>query len=52
MPSYVATGVKAHLTLFSDYRILNYGTTVMTQLKRVATSHNSAQPWSTASCRA
>jgi NitT/TauT family transport system substrate-binding protein len=36
MPSYVATGVKAHFMLFSDYGILNYGTTVMTQPKRVA----------------
>jgi ABC-type nitrate/sulfonate/bicarbonate transport system substrate-binding protein len=36
MPSYVATGVKAHFILFSDYGILNYGTTVMTQPRRVA----------------
>ncbi len=36
MPSYVATGVKAHFMLFSDYGILNYGTTVMTQPARVA----------------
>src|SRR6516165_10539067 len=36
MPSYAATGVKAHFMLFSDYGILNYGTTVMTQPKRVA----------------
>ena len=36
MPSYVATGVKAHFMLFSDYGILNYGTTLMTQPKRVA----------------
>ena len=36
MPSYVATGVKAHFMLFSDYGILNYGTTVMTQPNRVA----------------
>ena len=36
MPSYFATGVKAHFMLFSDYGILNYGTTVMTQPARVA----------------
>jgi NitT/TauT family transport system substrate-binding protein len=36
MPSYVASGVKAHFILFSDYGILNYGTAVMTQPKRVA----------------
>src|ERR1700738_4688935 len=36
MPSYGANGVKAHFMLFSDYGILNYGTTVMTQPKRVA----------------
>jgi ABC-type nitrate/sulfonate/bicarbonate transport system substrate-binding protein len=35
-PSYAATGVKARFMLFSDYGILNYGTTVMTQPKRVA----------------
>jgi ABC-type nitrate/sulfonate/bicarbonate transport system substrate-binding protein len=35
MPSYVATGVKARFMLFSDYGILNYGTTVMTQPQRV-----------------
>jgi hypothetical protein len=35
MPSYVATAVKAHFMLFSDYGILNHGTTVMTQPKRV-----------------
>jgi ABC-type nitrate/sulfonate/bicarbonate transport system substrate-binding protein len=34
-PNYAATGVKAHFMLFSDYGILNYGTTVMTQPKRV-----------------
>jgi NitT/TauT family transport system substrate-binding protein len=36
MPSYAATGVNAHFMLFSDYGILNYGTTVMTQPSRVA----------------
>lgn len=36
MPSYVATGVKARFMLFSDYDILNYGTTLMTQPARVA----------------
>ncbi|HKM69351.1 MAG TPA: ABC transporter substrate-binding protein [Stellaceae bacterium] len=36
MPSYVATGVKAHFMLFSDYGIINYGTAVMTQPNRVA----------------
>jgi ABC-type nitrate/sulfonate/bicarbonate transport system substrate-binding protein len=36
MPSYAATGVKAHFMLFSDYGIPNYGTTVMTQPARVA----------------
>ena len=36
MPSYAATGVSAHLMLFSDWGILNYGTTVMTQPARVA----------------
>jgi hypothetical protein len=36
MPSYFATGVKAHFMLFSDYGILNYGTTVMTQPACVA----------------
>src|ERR1700751_3161225 len=36
MPSYAATGVNAHFMLFSDYGILNYGTTVMTQPARVA----------------
>src|ERR1700731_2210826 len=36
MPTYIATGVKARFMLFSDYGILNYGTTVMTQPKRVA----------------
>jgi len=36
MPSYIATGVKAHFMLFSDFGILNYGTTVMTQPQRVA----------------
>src|SRR6201981_2718571 len=36
MPSYAATGVNAHFMLFSDYGILNYGTTIMTQPARVA----------------
>jgi NitT/TauT family transport system substrate-binding protein len=36
MPSYAATGVKAHFMLFSDYGIPNYGTTVMTQPARIA----------------
>jgi len=36
MPSYAATGVNAHFMLFSDWGILNYGTTVMTQPARVA----------------
>jgi NitT/TauT family transport system substrate-binding protein len=36
MPSYAATGVKAHFMLFSDYGIPNYGTTVMTQPARVS----------------
>ena len=36
MPSYAATGVNAHFMLFSDYGILNYGTTVMTQPARIA----------------
>jgi ABC-type nitrate/sulfonate/bicarbonate transport system substrate-binding protein len=36
MPTYVATGVKAHFMLFSDYGIINYGSAVMTQPNRVA----------------
>jgi ABC-type nitrate/sulfonate/bicarbonate transport system substrate-binding protein len=36
MPSYVATGVKARFMLFSDYGLLNYGTAIMTQPKRLA----------------
>jgi NitT/TauT family transport system substrate-binding protein len=36
MPSYVATGVKARFMLFSDFGILNYGTAILTQPKRVA----------------
>jgi NitT/TauT family transport system substrate-binding protein len=36
MPSYAATGVKARFMLFSEYGILNYGTALMTQPKRVA----------------
>src|SRR5271156_4791622 len=36
MPSYIATGVNAHFMLFSAFGILNYGTTVMTQPKRLA----------------
>src|SRR5271168_3020366 len=35
MPSYAATGVKAHFMLYSDYGMVNYGTTVMTQPQRV-----------------
>jgi len=35
MPSYAATGVKAHFMLFSDYDIVNYGTTLMTQPTRL-----------------
>ena len=36
MPSYIATGVKARFMLFSDFGLLNYGTTLLTQPKRVA----------------
>jgi NitT/TauT family transport system substrate-binding protein len=36
MPVYAATGVKAHFMLYSDYGLINYGTTVMTQPERVA----------------
>jgi ABC-type nitrate/sulfonate/bicarbonate transport system substrate-binding protein len=36
MPSYAATGVKARFMLYSEYGILNYGTALMTQPKRVA----------------
>ena len=36
MPTYVATGVKARFMLFSDFGLLNYGTAVMTQPKRLA----------------
>ena len=36
MPGYVATGVKAHFMLFSDFGIPNYGTTLMTQPGRLA----------------
>src|SRR5712672_1091600 len=36
MPTYIAAGVKAHFMLFSDYGILNHGTTVITQPVRVA----------------
>jgi NitT/TauT family transport system substrate-binding protein len=35
MPSYVATGVKAHFMLFSDFGIINYGTVIMTQPGRL-----------------
>ena len=35
MPVYAATGVKAHFMLYSDYGLINYGTTVMTQPQRV-----------------
>jgi ABC-type nitrate/sulfonate/bicarbonate transport system substrate-binding protein len=36
MPVYASTGVKAHFMLYSDYGLINYGTTVMTQPQRVA----------------
>jgi NitT/TauT family transport system substrate-binding protein len=36
MPVYAANGVKAHFMLYSDYGLTNYGTTVMTQPRRVA----------------
>jgi len=36
MPSYAATGVKARFMLFSEFGILNYGSALMTQPKRVA----------------
>ncbi|HEX3952733.1 MAG TPA: ABC transporter substrate-binding protein [Stellaceae bacterium] len=36
MPSYVATGVKAHCMLYSKYGITNYGNCLMTQPNRVA----------------
>src|SRR6266481_8012446 len=36
MPTYIASGVKAHFMLFSDYGILNHGTAVLTQPKRLA----------------
>ncbi len=36
MPVFAASGVKAHFMLYSDYGLINYGTTVMTQPKRVA----------------
>ncbi len=36
MPVYASTGVKAHFMLYSDYGLVNYGTTVMTQPQRVA----------------
>jgi NitT/TauT family transport system substrate-binding protein len=36
MPTYIASGVKARFMLFSDYGILNHGTTVITQPARVA----------------
>jgi ABC-type nitrate/sulfonate/bicarbonate transport system substrate-binding protein len=36
MPVYAASGVKAHFMLYSDYGLVNYGTTVMTQPQRVA----------------
>jgi len=36
MPVYAATGVKAHFMLYSDYGLINYGTTIMTQPQRVA----------------
>jgi NitT/TauT family transport system substrate-binding protein len=36
MPTYIATGVKARFMLFSDCGLLNYGTAVLTQPKRLA----------------
>jgi NitT/TauT family transport system substrate-binding protein len=36
MPGYVASGVKAHFMLYSDYGLTNYGTSIMTQPQRVA----------------
>jgi NitT/TauT family transport system substrate-binding protein len=36
MPVYASTGVKAHFMLYSDYGLVNYGTTVMTQPQRVS----------------
>jgi ABC-type nitrate/sulfonate/bicarbonate transport system substrate-binding protein len=36
MPTYIATGVKARFMLFSDFGLLNYGTAVLTQPKRLA----------------
>jgi NitT/TauT family transport system substrate-binding protein len=36
MPVYASTGVKAHFMLYSDYGLINYGTTIMTQPQRVA----------------
>jgi NitT/TauT family transport system substrate-binding protein len=36
MPTYIATGVKARFMLFSDYGLLNYGTALLTQPKRLA----------------
>lgn len=36
MPVYVATGVKAHFMLFSEYGILNYGIALMTRPEHVA----------------
>jgi ABC-type nitrate/sulfonate/bicarbonate transport system substrate-binding protein len=36
MPTYIASGVKARFMLFSDYSLLNYGTAVLTQPKRIA----------------
>jgi len=36
MPVYAATGVKAHFMLYSDFGLVNYGTTVMTQPQRIA----------------
>src|SRR5258707_5985516 len=35
MPNYVASGIKAHFMLFSDYGIINYGPAIMTQPARV-----------------
>jgi hypothetical protein len=40
MPTYIASGVKARFMLFSDFGLLNYGTAVVTQPKRLA-----EEPW-------
>jgi NitT/TauT family transport system substrate-binding protein len=40
MPTYIASGVKARFMLFSDFGLLNYGTAVVAQPKRLA-----EEPW-------